>query len=253
MATSFRVLGARVHALRMEDLLKVIGESIACDGRIVIGSLNLHSLHCHQEDEKMREFFERADYIHIDGMSIVWIAKLLGLPIQRKHRVTYMNSLVPLLTEWVKADWKVFYLGSKPGVAEMGSALLKEMFPALQIATAHGHFNKNSQENARILEQIASFRPHILMVGMGVPLQEYWILENLEKVQANAILTCGATMDYVSGIIPRQPEWAGNLGLNWLFRLAAEPRRLWRRYLVEPWFLLRVLPVAFWRARFGRK
>ena len=76
------------------------------------------------------------------------------------------------------------------------------------------------------------------MVGMGMPLQEHWIAENYDKLGNAVILPCGAAIDYFAGAIPTPPRWAGRLGLEWLYRLLAEPTRLWKRYLIEPWFLL---------------
>lgn len=94
-----------------------------------------------------------------------------------------------------------------------------------------------SQQNLETLAAINAYQPHVLMVGMGMPRQEYWILDNIEHIHTNAILTAGACMDYLAGAIPTPPRWMGKMGLEWLYRLLSEPKRLWRRYLVEPWFV----------------
>jgi N-acetylglucosaminyldiphosphoundecaprenol N-acetyl-beta-D-mannosaminyltransferase len=91
-----------------------------------------------------------------------------------------------------------------------------------------------------VLAAIRSFRPHILMVGMGMPRQEHWILDNLDEIEVRVILTAGACMDYVAGAVPTPPRWMGRWGLEWLFRLGSDPTRLWRRYLIEPWFVFRL-------------
>ncbi len=121
----------------------------------------------------------------------------------------------------------------------------------MQIATAHGYFDvrSDSQENRAVLEMINAYQPHVLMMGMGMPRQEHWVLDNLEHISANAILTAGAAIDYVAGAVPTPPRWAGRLGLEWLFRLLAEPKRLWRRYLVEPWFILRLFLTELFKQR----
>jgi N-acetylglucosaminyldiphosphoundecaprenol N-acetyl-beta-D-mannosaminyltransferase len=93
--------------------------------------------------------------------------------------------------------------------------------------------------NHEILTLIKEYQPHILMVGMSMPRQEHWILDNIESISANVILPSGAAIDYIAGAVPTPPRWAGKVGLEWLFRLVAEPRRLWRRYFVEPLFLLK--------------
>ncbi|MEM6754470.1 MAG: WecB/TagA/CpsF family glycosyltransferase, partial [Cyanobacteria bacterium P01_C01_bin.38] len=139
--------------------------------------------------------------------------------------------------------WRIFYLGSKPGVAEKGADILRQKFPNLKIACAHGYIDasKDSQENIDTIAAINAFQPHILMVGMSMPRQEHWILDNLEQLQTNAILPSGACIDYVAGAVPTPPRWMGRMGLEWLYRLFSEPKRLWKRYLIQPWFVAKLL------------
>jgi N-acetylglucosaminyldiphosphoundecaprenol N-acetyl-beta-D-mannosaminyltransferase len=136
----------------------------------------------------------------------------------------------------------VFYLGSKPGVAERSAQTLREQYPTLQIATAHGYFDSNSgsAENQDVLDTINAYQPNLLMVGMGMPRQERWVLENRKHLSANAIVPSGALMDYLAGEIPTPPRWTGRFGVEWLYRLLCEPKRLAFRYLIEPWFVLNV-------------
>lgn len=145
----------------------------------------------------------------------------------------------PLMEEAANKSWRIFYLGSKPGVAEQGAVILRRKFPGLKIACSHGYFDtsEESEENLTVIKAINDYKPHVLMVGMGMPRQEHWISQNLERIQPNAILTSGACLDYVAGAIPTPPRWMGRMGLEWLYRLLTEPTRLWRRYLLEPWFL----------------
>ena len=89
-----------------------------------------------------------------------------------------------------------------------------------------------------MLDEIAQFHTDILMVGMGMPRQEHWIVDHLDRIPAHAILTAGACMDYVAGVVATPPRWMGRAGLEWLYRLGSEPGRLWRRYLLEPWHVL---------------
>jgi N-acetylglucosaminyldiphosphoundecaprenol N-acetyl-beta-D-mannosaminyltransferase len=138
-----------------------------------------------------------------------------------------------------QSGWRVFYLGGEPGVAERAAEVLRGEFPGLQIATHHGYFTLNGEGNRGVLKAIADCSPQVLMVGMGMPRQEHWVVDNLEHIRADAILTAGACFDYVAGAIPTPPRWMGRVGLEWLYRLSAEPGRLWRRYLLEPWSLLR--------------
>jgi N-acetylglucosaminyldiphosphoundecaprenol N-acetyl-beta-D-mannosaminyltransferase len=102
-----------------------------------------------------------------------------------------------------------------------------------------------------VLELIRQHNPDVLIVGMGMPRQERWLLANHDKLAAPVLLTSGAAIDYVAGEIPTPPRWLGPLGLEWLYRLASEPRRLWRRYLLEPWFAVALFVRDLWRLRKG--
>jgi len=206
----------------------------------VIGNHNLHSLYLLSRQPRMRGFYEQADYVHVDGMPLVLLGRLLGMQLERKHRTGYMDLLPRLLENACSKGWRIFYLGSKPEVVEKGSDILRAQYPALTLKSFHGYFDTQPgcPNNKSVLAQINEFAPHVLLVGMGMPRQETWILQNREHLRANAIFCCGALMDYVAGEIPTPPRWLGQIGLEWLYRLAAEPGRLWRRYLVEPWFVL---------------
>jgi N-acetylglucosaminyldiphosphoundecaprenol N-acetyl-beta-D-mannosaminyltransferase len=242
----YKFLGIQVNAFTLNDLNQLVKQAIDEQQRWVIGNHNLHSVYLHHQDAKMRFFYQQVNYTHIDGMPLVFLGNLFGYPLQRKHRVTYADWTPALIAEAAHQGWKVFYLGAQPGVAQKGADVLQKQFPTLKIATAHGFFNPHpgSSENQAILSKIRDYQPQILMVGMSMPRQEHWILDNLETISANVILPAGAAIDYIACVVPTPPRWAGKIGLEWLFRLITEPRRLWQRYLIEPiflfkWFLLR--------------
>jgi hypothetical protein len=113
---------------------------------------------------------------------------------------------------------------------------MRKEYPGLQIRTHHGYVNE--EETAAVLQEINDYRPHILMVGMGMPLQERWIQQHRRSISANVIFPVGAFMDYKAAVIPTPPRWLASFYLEWMCRLVTEPRRLWRRYLVEPWWVL---------------
>jgi N-acetylglucosaminyldiphosphoundecaprenol N-acetyl-beta-D-mannosaminyltransferase len=237
----YRFLGIQVNALTINALNLLIEQAINDQKHWIIGNHNLHSMYLYHKDLKMRNFYKIVNYVHVDGMILVLIANLFGFPLQRKHRVTYVDWTPHLIATAAEKSWRIFYLGGKPGVAEKGAQILRHKFPALKLETADGYFTTapESPENQAILSAIQAFQPNILMVGMSMPRQEHWILDNLVHLNANIILPAGAALDYVAGAIPTPPRWAGRLGLEWLFRLVAEPKRLWQRYLIEPLFLLR--------------
>ncbi len=245
--------GIRMHAMTKLDLVNIVAEAIGKGTRYIISNHNLHGLYCWFHEPKVREFHECADYTHIDGMSLILLGRALGLPLKREHRTTYIDLLPPLAQEAANRGWRIFYLGSKPGVAERAAQKLRRQYCGLQIRTRHGHFDPDnaSKGNQEVLADINTYAPHILLVGMGMPRQETWIFENRNQLSVNAVFCCGALMDYVAGEIPSPPRWTGMLGIEWLFRLASEPSRLWSRYLVEPWFVLEQIARRY--LRFGTK
>jgi N-acetylglucosaminyldiphosphoundecaprenol N-acetyl-beta-D-mannosaminyltransferase len=244
-----RFLGISVQPMTMAALTDTVIERVSTNQKSVIANHNMHSLyHFHKEvaegpDGPFQRYFSRAHHTHIDGMSIVLLARLYGQPAGRIHRVGYTDWLPSLMASAVEKRWRVFYLGSAPRVVDIGATNLRERHPGLQIEYRHGYFDMDPEgsENKNVLQQIADFQPHLLMVGMGMPRQELWIEANLDAIQANIILATGAVLDYVAGVIPTPPRWSGPLGLEWAFRLAAEPRRLAFRYLIEPWTLVRII------------
>jgi N-acetylglucosaminyldiphosphoundecaprenol N-acetyl-beta-D-mannosaminyltransferase len=233
------VAGLTFNPLGDEDIVRLAGSAIESCTRQIIGHHNLHGIYLWYHHPEMRNFYEAADYIHIDGMFLILLGNLVGFPLQRKHRGTSLDFFPLLASQAITRGWRIFYLGSRPGVAEKAADNLRGRFPGLQIRTHHGHFNaeKSGEDNQRVLAEIREYAPHILFVGMGMPRQEIWILENQKQIEANVIFPAGAFMDYMAGEIPTSPRWLAAIYLEWLYRLLSEPARLWRRYLVEPWFV----------------
>ena len=234
-----RLLGVTVHRLTLDRLKAIIAESVETDRSWIIANHNLHSIYLYHHDARLRFLYTRAEYVHFDGMSLVFVGRLLGLPLERRNRLTPLDWLRPVIAEAAQRRWRIFYLGSRPGVADRGAEILRGEFPGLLLDTAHGYFDArpDSAENRGVIEAINRSHPNLLLVGMGMPRQEHWILENVERIHANAIFNVGSLMDYIAGAAPTPPRWMGQLGLEWLFRLFCHPAHLWKRYLVEPWFV----------------
>jgi N-acetylglucosaminyldiphosphoundecaprenol N-acetyl-beta-D-mannosaminyltransferase len=140
-------------------------------------------------------------------------------------------------------------------VAERAAQRLRTLHPGLRISgVEHGYFDHSpgSRENETVLRKVNAARPDILIVGLGMPLQERWLMENRDAIDANVALTGGAVFDYVSGGLRRGPRLLTDNGFEWLARLIVDPHRLWRRYLLgNPLFLLRVLGQRFGKGRFA--
>lgn len=244
----YSLLGLPTNALTMDQLTSIVAEAVESGRGCLLPNLNLHAIYLASKDERLISFFRSADFVHADGMSVVMLGRLFGLPLTRDHRVTYVDWMPVLLRVAASMGWKVFYLGSRPGIAERAADRFREIHPELQLSVRDGYFDTET-ESAEILEQIRSARPDVLIVGMGMPRQELWIQQYRDALRGMVVLPAGAAFDYFAGALPRPPRWAGRLGMEWAFRLAAEPRRLASRYLFEPWHIAGLVLLRVVRGR----
>jgi N-acetylglucosaminyldiphosphoundecaprenol N-acetyl-beta-D-mannosaminyltransferase len=123
----------------------------------------------------------------------------------------------------------------------------------MQVCDGYFDAGSGSAENEAILQQVNRYKPDLLMVGMGMPRQELWIQANFHRLEAHVIMPSGAAIDYTAGAVPTPPRWAGDMGIEWLFRLLSEPRRLFSRYLIEPWYILGLMIMDCLRRASGSK
>jgi N-acetylglucosaminyldiphosphoundecaprenol N-acetyl-beta-D-mannosaminyltransferase len=201
------------------------------------------------EQPPLRDALHAADLVYCDGYGVRLAAKALDVEIP--HRMTGADWIWDLAALCETSGQSLYLLGSEPEVSREAAARLNRWYPRLEVAGSHhGYFEPDSAHNERVLEDIEMRRPDIVLVGMGTPKQELWVQENADRVQASVVWTVGALFDYVSGRVPRAPSWLADNGLEWIFRLAIEPQRMWRRYLLgNPVFVSRVVTQA--RRRHG--
>jgi len=239
-----RLLGAEFDLVTPSQVLERTAAYVDQGRSAVIANHNSHSLFLHRRSPALRAFFAKADLIEIDSTPVIAWGRLLGLPVSRAHRCTYLDWRDDFWRLAEARGWKVFYLGGAPGVAETACGRLAARWPNVRLASHHGYLDADpgSAENRALLAQIGAFQPDIVFVGMGMPRQERWILDNRAAFTRGVLFSVGAAFDYEAGVQTAAPRWMGRVGLEWLFRLATQPRRLAMRYLVEPWFLA---PAAF--------
>lgn len=221
----------------------------------VIANQNLHSLHFWFRDRDVRDFFAQAEYVHADGMSIVLFNWLLGDgSLSQRHRLAYLDFMDRI---WALADrqgWRVYLLGGSDGRNARFRDWLAAAFPAVELHARDGYFDVEA-DSPDVVAEINRVRPHLLLVGMGMPRQERWLQRYRDELTAGVVMTCGAYPDYIVGEIRPAPRWLGRLGLEWAYRLITSPRRTGWRYLVEPWIvilrMLRARRVALRRRGMG--
>jgi len=237
------ILGVQVHPLTVDELHEQLSAIIDGNGRARVLHVNAHGLNLATERPWMRDLLNEAEIVFCDGAGVMLGARLLGYHIPQ--RITYADWMWQLAAFCAGRGYSLYFLGAKPGVAAAAAEQLKARYPALEIlGVQHGYFNSatDHEENRRVIAHINQSRPHILLVGMGMPRQEQWLRDNWDRLQVNVALTGGAVFDYMSGELRRAPRWITDHGLEWLGRLLIEPGRLWKRYLLgNPVFLARVL------------
>ena len=234
-----RLLGGDVDAVTPAQVLAFADECIAAGGSAVIANHNLHSLYLLRRDPQMSALYAMADLIEVDSYPLVAWARLLGRPIRAEHRATYLDWREAFWALACARGWRVFYLGGAPTVARQGAEAIRRRWPSAVIEVRDGFFDMNDPAQAGlVLETIQAWRPDVLLVGMGMPRQETWILRNHHALPPCVTLPVGAAFDYEAGAVPTPPRWTGPLGLEWLYRFATDPRRLFTRYFIEPWSLI---------------
>jgi N-acetylglucosaminyldiphosphoundecaprenol N-acetyl-beta-D-mannosaminyltransferase len=206
--------------------------------------VNAHVLNQSREDPALRAALENADLVYCDGYGVRLAAKALDVEIP--HRMTGADWVWDLAALCEAQDKSVYLLGCEPGVAQQAALRLRRKHPDLRVVGSHhGYFAPGTGHDERVIEDVNARRPDILLVGMGTPKQELWVQRNTDRLDTRVLWTVGALFDYVSGRVPRAPATLADNGLEWIFRLAIEPQRMWRRYLVgNPVFLSRVMAQA---------
>jgi N-acetylglucosaminyldiphosphoundecaprenol N-acetyl-beta-D-mannosaminyltransferase len=187
--------------------------------------------------ERFRRSYARADLCVADGMPLVWASRLVRRPVPEK---VSGSDLVPALMERAAArGYRVYLLGAAPGTADEAARVLRERgVPIAGVDAPMLRDPNDAAEQQPILDRIRRAAPDLVLVAFGAPKQELFI-DAVRGEVAAVWIGVGATLEFIAGRIPRAPRWMSRSGLEWLYRLAREPRRLWRRYLVrDPGFAL---------------
>jgi N-acetylglucosaminyldiphosphoundecaprenol N-acetyl-beta-D-mannosaminyltransferase len=214
-----------------------------------IVTVNLDFVAIARRDQEFRDTLNAADLAVADGMPLVWASRLGDEPVP--ERLTGVELVDECCRLALETDSSIFLLGAAPGVdgspavADTAAARLRERFPGLKIVGVYAPpFGPLSpEENEHILQLIQAARPDFLFVALGAPQQDVWIRANRDRLDVPVCMGVGCVLDLLAGVVSRAPGWMQHSGMEWLFRLAQEPGRLWRRYIVDD------MPVFFWLLR----
>ncbi|HEY9636855.1 MAG TPA: WecB/TagA/CpsF family glycosyltransferase [Coleofasciculaceae cyanobacterium] len=236
------LLKTRFHKVTVHQLIDYIVEAAKLDKKTTIGNLNVRSINFAYDLSWYLDFLNNADLVFCDGFGILLGAKLVGYSLQSVHRMTCPDYIEDLALACEKENVSLFLLAGKPGVVDKAITKLLAIAPNLNIQGHHGYFEKSGKENDAVIDTINQFKPGVLYVGFGMPLQERWILDNISRIEARVFLPLGACLDFYTGSVYRGPRWMTDRGLEWLTRLFTQPQRLWERYVIgNPLFFYRLL------------
>ncbi len=187
-----------------------------------------------EKDPYFKKICDNAELLLVDGHPLMWIAKWYGKPIKEK---ICGSDLVPHLCKVAsEKGYRVFLLGAAEGVAAKAAKNLEESYPGIQIAGTYSPpygFENDQAELVRINSMLLESKADLLFVGMGVPKQDRFIYENMKSYQIPMSFSIGATIDFIAGEQTRAPRWMTNHGLEWIYRLFSDPKRMIKRYIVD--------------------
>lgn len=227
------ILGVPVSRVTMNSAVDRLADWIKTKQTRYICASDVHSVMRAQDEASHMEALCKADMVLPDGTPLVWVSHLRG-----EHdikRVPGPDFMLAAVERSAKEGWRHYFYGGADGVAGLLAQTLADNYPGINIAgTATPPFRPlTQQESEAALQHIRDAKPDIVWVGLGCPKQERWMFEHLSKLDGVVLVGVGAAFDFHTGRVSRAPLWMRSHGFEWLHRLASEPRRLWRRYLVQ--------------------
>jgi N-acetylglucosaminyldiphosphoundecaprenol N-acetyl-beta-D-mannosaminyltransferase len=230
---SFRVLGVRVNAVQIPDIIAVMERWVReRDATNYIAVTGMHGVAESRNDPRFRDILNAAGLVIPDGMPLVWLGRLQGHSELRRR--TPGSEVMEAVFQATGSKYSHFFYGGVPGVADLLAKTEHERHGIRVAGTYCPPFRPLTEaEEQEVQTMICAAKPDILWVGLSTPKQEKWMYEHRDRIHVPVMLGVGAAFDMNTGRLKRAPQWMQDSGLEWLFRLVIEPRRLWRRYLIE--------------------
>lgn len=242
--TRANILGCGVDLVSMEQAIAAIEKMVDSGKPHQVITLNAEIIYQARQDADLQKIINQADLVTPDGIGVVWAAGRLGY--KSAGRVTGIDLLDHLAARAAVLGWKVYLLGSAPGVAEEAGHVLQERCPGLNLVGSHHGYFKPDDEGP-ILEEIKGAAPDLLCVALGAPGQEIWINRYKEQLGVPVLIGVGGSLDVIGGFKQRAPELFIKLNLEWFYRLVSEPSRI-KRQMALPRFAVQVLKEKFRRS-----
>lgn len=226
-----RSLGVSVRALSAPDVARWVTERRR--HRTLLLNHNLHSVYLFHTDAKFRETYALPSTVIIDGFPVLLAAALERRSRPDGSRRVGSTDWIERLPDHAPRGYRVFVFGASATSNRSAVDELRSRLPECVVEGADG-FRDREEGYARVVRTIQSFQPDLVLVGLGMPAQEAFLREKWSELPPAVYATVGGAIDYVAGANKLAPRWMGSLGVEWAWRLAREPSRLWRRYLIEP-------------------
>lgn len=229
--TRHNILGVYASAINIPIALDTIAGWVGRREQHYVCITGVHGVIESQDDPELRRIHNAAGMVTPDGMPLVWLMRGAG----HRHvaRVYGPDLMLAVFAESARRGYRHYFYGGGEGIAELLAERLSARFPGAQIVGTYcPPFRAlSAEEDAAVVAQINAARPDIVWVGLSTPKQERWMAAHLGKVEAPVLIGVGAAFDFHAGVKPQAPRWMQRSGLEWLFRMASEPRRLAGRYL----------------------
>ena len=232
------VLGVGFDNLTLEEAARAGADLVESEGFHYAVTPNPEFLLSTRKDPEFKQALLAADLVLADGVGVIYSAKILGRPL--KGKVPGIDFAQRLLSWMAEHGKRLFLLGAKPGVAELAAANLKSSYPGLIVCGTHDGYFK---EDAPVVEAIRSSAADVVFVCLGAPKQEFWMVRNGPATGAHLMIGLGGSLDVFAGVVERAPKAFQKLGLEWLYRLMKEPKRIGR--MIK-------LPLVLWYAMGAR-
>ena len=238
-----------IDAVTFTQALDTIAELVARRNGGAVFTPNVDHVVKAERHPDFRRAYSRADLCLADGMPLVWASRLLGSPLPEK--VSGSDLVLPLVRLAAKRRWRVYLLGGRPGVAEEAGEKLAREFGARIVGTDSPivDLDGTADSSEQTLERLRAASPDLVLVAFGAPKQELWIDRFSDRIGPAVAMGVGGSLDFITGQVKRAPAWMSRMGLEWLYRLLQEPRRMWRRYLVEDPAFIAIVARSRRRAR----
>jgi N-acetylglucosaminyldiphosphoundecaprenol N-acetyl-beta-D-mannosaminyltransferase len=229
----YRLFGVPIDNLTMREAVAEIEKLIGTPGPSLVFTPNTQHLSLLRRQPDFRAAYAAADLVLPDSTPLIWSSRLLGCPL--RERVAGADIPDAFCAVAAPRRYGLFFLGAAPGVAERAADSLTRKNPGLRVAGVYSPpvgFEENRELDEEVVRRIRAARPDVLFVALGTPKGEVWAWRHREAAGVPVAVCCGAALDFISGNKKRAPRSVQRLGLEWLYRVVHEPRRLWKRYLV---------------------